>query len=78
MSYKTFGAEGGTRTRTGLLPHAPETCASTNSTTSAWLFTGSTCIDTCIIRTGSESHPGQKRIISGTFIVRCHLNHISP
>ena len=30
-----IGAEGGTRTRTGLLPHAPETCASTNSTTSA-------------------------------------------
>ncbi len=30
-----FCAEGGTRTPTGLLPHAPETCASTNSTTSA-------------------------------------------
>lgn len=30
-----FGAEGGTRTRTGLLPHGPEPCASTNSTTSA-------------------------------------------
>ena len=27
--------EDGTRTHTGLLPHAPETCVSTNSTTSA-------------------------------------------
>ena len=32
------GAEGGTRTHTGLLPHAPETCASTNSTTSAFNY----------------------------------------
>ena len=31
-------AEGGTRTRTGLLPHAPETCASTNSATSAGVY----------------------------------------
>ena len=28
-------AEGGTRTHMGLLPHAPETCVSTNFTTSA-------------------------------------------
>ena len=28
--------EGGTRTHTALQPHAPETCVSTNSTTSAF------------------------------------------
>ena len=38
MIYKASGAEGGTRSRTGLLPHAPETCASTNSATSANLL----------------------------------------
>lgn len=30
-----FGAEGGSRTRTGLRPHGPEPCASTSFTTSA-------------------------------------------
>ncbi len=31
-----FSAEGETRTRMAAKPHAPETCASTNSATSAW------------------------------------------
>jgi hypothetical protein len=35
ITETAFCAEGGTRTRTGLLPHAPETCVSTSFTTSA-------------------------------------------
>jgi hypothetical protein len=35
--YTQTSAEGGTRTLTRLPSHAPETCASTNSTTSAIL-----------------------------------------
>jgi hypothetical protein len=40
ITETAFCAEGGTRTRTGLLPHAPETCVSTSFTTSAWNSVG--------------------------------------
>lgn len=35
MGIWNNGAEGGTRTPTGVSPHEPESCASTNSATSA-------------------------------------------
>ena len=40
MNKKRVGANGETRTPTGLRPHAPEACVYTNFTTFAFSFAG--------------------------------------
>jgi|APTNR8051073442_1049403.scaffolds.fasta_scaffold00511_21 hypothetical protein len=47
-------AEGGTRTRTPVTAHAPETCVSTNFTTSANTNSKLTILNLVVPRTGLE------------------------